>query len=1400
MRRLVSAIYLCLVVPVIAQEPLLNFEKNDFEEDIIYEQIEGVLIDADGFNWIGTTTGLYKYDGYSITPHYHNSQLETTISEDFVTSLFEDSHGYIWVGTYNNGLNIYDKRYQSFYKFRHDSTDDTSISTNRIPRSNRIIVEDNEGFIWLNTQNGLNKIDPDTKKVERHPGDMFGQTIFDKERNVLWIGSQGLKRYEPFKREIKSFGHGVSISAIVAGSSDFIWVGTNDGILLFKISENKFYHLEDLFDLSSSPGPGWSDEPVSCLYLDHKNNLWIGINNSIYILDTNVGTVKRLVHNQKEEYGLLDEKIRGIYGNKTGYVVVTYETEGVTIINTNVNKFRRINNIIEGSTGRGKKIVRSLLRDKNDNLWVGTVSNGLSKISGPRQKIQTFETNPDDPSSLNSNYITAIYIDKGDRMWIGTFEDGLNYSDNILQSNQPVFSNMPELKNIEIHEFTEDIAGRVWVSTNHGMYLYDKRTESITHYGSFKNQESLLKSINVQAVIYEPPNVFWLATWNSGVARLTINADPLLSGNGSSDELLILDTIRDEAGKLLDNRLINIFKDSKGQYWLASNLNGLIKMSGSGDSYTFKRYDETTGAPSNQVYAILEDQNSFIWVSTANGIGKLDPTTNHFTNYYESDGLLSNSLTWDSYYQDDSGEIYFGGFDGITVFHPDSLLSLKSNYQAYLKELVINHEPIHIGDTINKHFVLDRSIRYMESITLTHNESYISLEFGALNTTNPNDIHFAYKLDGFDKDWINTRSKNRTATYTNLEKGTYTFRIKAGKDLNTWNEEASLIIHVLPPWWKTTWANIIYLLAFGGLLYLFQKELNNRARMKSHLELEKYKHERDNQLNREKFQFFTTLSHELRTPLTLILGPLDRIINSKDVNNRVLKNLQLMHAQAQRLHKLTNQLMNFRKYEIENLKLKAAKGDIIQFLAEICLAFKQLAEMNQVDFRVTNEDDYIEAYYDRDKLEIIIVNLLSNAFKFTPQEGEVSLGVKSTSVSQAKHLFLAKSDSPKAVHGELPDQVEKVIQIRIADSGIGIPEDQLTRIFERYYQARNVQSLNTIGTGIGLEIVKNYVELHHGCIMVESKVHEGTTFHVWIPMGRSHLSDVDILQDFKPSEHEDHYRRDKDTKITNIQKVFSNDILAPVNEALPTLLIVDDNPDIVYYLKEIFEKDFNLITAQNGKNGLVKAFSNIPDLIISDIMMPEIDGLEFCRQIKTDIRTSHIPVILLTARNSVLFHSKGLETGADDFINKPFDEKILKLRVQNLIDSRKKLRERFAKESNLLPVDISITHPDEEFLNKVIGIIEKNIANSELKVELIAREVGMSHSVLYKKVMALTDLNIVEFIRTIRLKKAAKLLMKSDIPINRISQEVGFTDPKYFSKCFQKLYGETPSNYKNQHV
>ncbi|MTI32076.1 response regulator [Cytophagales bacterium RKSG123] len=570
-----------------------------------------------------------------------------------------------------------------------------------------------------------------------------------------------------------------------------------------------------------------------------------------------------------------------------------------------------------------------------------------------------------------------------------------------------------------------------------------------------------------------------------------------------------------------------------------------------------------------------------------------------------------------------------------------------------------------------------------------------------------------------------------------------------------------------------------------------------RSELNQKLALEQYKYERENELNQDKFRFFTNLSHELRTPLTLILGPLDRMIRNTELNNKMRQNLLLIQKQASRLQKLTNQLMDFRKYEIHNLKLKAGEENVVDFIQEIGVAFKHHARMKQISFELVFEENELKLYYDRDKLEIILVNLLSNAFKFTSSKDSVKLKIRRNSVEKASKLMIS-GNSPNFSHfGEFSAFTKKVLEIEVSDTGVGIHQNQLKHVFDRYFQASNIETISVGGSGIGLEITKNYVELHHGCIMVKSEVGVGTTFYVWLPMGKAHLSENEMGSDFKSNGEKVPKQVEKQSqkKYAQLLEVFEQ--VQPKPD-LSTILVIDDNPEILYFLQESFEKNFNLLTAQNGKIGLEKAFKHIPDIIISDIMMPEVDGLELCHQLKSDVRTSHIPIILLTAKVSNVFQAEGLETGADDYITKPFDEKILSIRVKNLIESRKKLRQRYSKEFNMLPSDIAVTQPDEEFLNKVIKIIEDNISDTNLKVDRIAKEIGMSHSVLYKKLMALTDLTVVEFIRTIRLKQAAVLLNKNYGSITQVSHEVGFTDPKYFSKCFQRFYGVIPSAYKKE--
>ena len=1056
---------------VSGQERNFTFEQTVFDRDLVYDQVEDILIDSDGFTWIATATGLHKHNGYELTTFIKTTDQESSISENFITTLFEDSRGQIWIGTYNNGLNIYNKELGQFYNFRNEPGNANSITSNRIPRSDRIIAEDRYQMIWLNTGNGLNKIDPKTREVKQFKGVPAGQLIYDEREHKFWIISDKISLFDPvssgltdftFEKEVRQ------VTSIVEMGSE-LWIASEQGLFVFDREKRTFSSEMDL----------WRKDPIKAIYKDKNDLIWIAIQKEIHLYHPVQKSFTTLSYEIGIEDGILDDEINGIYGNGNGVIVITYNSRGFTRINLNVNRFNSITQVTSVQNNSGESAVRSILQDKFENLWLGTYKFGVSRIMG--DDLIVIDHDPDDPGSINSDFITALFIDSRDRLWVGTFEDGFNYSDDPYGSGKIRFESSVFNEKTEIHEFTEDQEGRIWISTNRGFYIYDYSKDSFHQYGDKEGEVAELTEINIQSVEIEKPGVFWMATWNKGLIRLELKEN-------KKDSLTIIDDVQQPNGEILDNRFINIFKDSKGRYWLTSSVNGLIYFDQTKEYPVFQAYDKSAGSPSNNVYSIVEDKKGWLWISTQNGIGKFNPETGDFFNFYESDGLKSASFIWDSYYQTDEGEILYGSIDGITRFYPDSILETPAIKEAYLSSLTINHNTVNVGVEINDRVLLDKTLRFTQELLLTHKESIITFEFGALEVVNPDEIVFAYMLEGFDDDWIYTSSENRTATYTNLNRGNYQFKVKASKNMGQWGESSSLLtLTVVPPWWRTWWAMVLYLVVFMTLLFLFKRELVKMSDLRHNLELERYKHERDNELNQEKFRFFTTLSHELRTPLTLILGPLDRMIRKNETNNRVQRNLLLMQKQAQRLQKLTNQLMNFRKYEIENLKLKAVEDDVISFLEEIKVVFRQHAQMKEVKFRYEHEENELNTYFDRDKFEIIVVNLLSNAFKFTPKDGRVTLRVNRVLLDKIKQQISLERSSDIAQYGELDSRISEWVQVEVTDTGVGINEDQIAHVFERYFQASNIQNISVGGTGVGLEIAKNYTELHHGSIRVKSK-------------------------------------------------------------------------------------------------------------------------------------------------------------------------------------------------------------------------------------------------------------------------------------------------------------------------
>lgn len=1408
--RLIIFLILTLVYQTgFCQTQQIIFKHFSVNNGLINDEIDHIYIDNEGFVWLGSATGLQQYDGYNFRAYQFNSDDTTTISDNFITTISEDETGNIWIGTFSNGLEMYDKKLDVFHHFEKTDGETDWLVPGYIPKGKNVIVFDKQKLLWVNTFDCLYKIDLEQKRIAQFHNDFFGQIVYDSLNHVIWIAGEDLRKFDLDSERLIAYKPGTTftpfsqIHAILNDENGIIWLGTDSGLVLFDPESSTYLSLTNYFKkkgIGIKEDYTWSDSFIRALYEDYLGNIWVGLQYGIYVINRSDGSLRFYTHELDNYNSLLDEEIKEIYGNKKGVIWISYMTRGVSKVIINTKKFNAYRHIPDDKNSLSGYKIRSVYKDKYNNLWIGTFNNGLNRIvEDGNPEVYRYLHDPDDYSTISSDYITAIYVDKKERLWIGTYKNGLSYANNIHSSKNIKFKRHFTAEDFEVHEFLEDPKGRIWICTQNGFYIYNYSKDTFVQYGLNDLHAREVLEFNIQSVEYESPNILWLATWNRGFCKLIINSDSAFTQDPSRDSLIIYDEIYDINHSSIDPRFITIMRDADKAIWLGSNADGLVKMTDTSDGIQFIKYDRSQGAPGNSVFGIAQDRKECIWISTNNGIGKFNPELEEFSNYDESDGLLANAFTWDAAFQADDGEIFFGNSNGLNAFYPDSILDNRIESHVYLSRLVINNNEVSINEKVNGRVIIDKALRFTSDITLTHKEHAFSIEFSALDYGDPEEIKYRYWLEGFEEDWIETNAEKRYVTYTNLPPGSYTFRVQGTNSDGIWNhDQVELKVEILKAPWKTLWAYGIYMIIFMVLLYLFWWEIMRWSILKRDLAIEQVKHEKDNESNWQKVQFFTNMAHELRTPLTLILGPLQRMIQRHAGNNRIHQNHLLIERNVNRLLKLTSQLLDFQKFESGNIRLKAAKGNVIKFLKEICIAFRHHSYRKEISFTVDLNNQEVLLWYDRDKLEIVLFNLLSNAMKFTPSKGKVSISLGEKSTDDIKALELSMGDKFYTSFGALPEIVNQVIEIKVEDTGCGISQEHLANIFNRYFRTERTV---VDGTGIGLDIVKNNVELHHGKIGVFSLEDKGTSFYVWLPTGNAHLNKNEILTNFKNSEHQDHYRYDHDKILLERRLINEETTLADKkqNGSRPAILLADDNPEILVFLKEIFQSNYHVYTALDGNDALRLAFEIIPDLIISDIMMPGIDGLELCKQCKEDVKTSHIPIVLLTARTSLIFKSEGYEIGADDYINKPFNPELLEQRVKNLIESRIKLRKKYGSDINLTPKDITLNDSDEKFLNRLIKYIEDHISKSDLKIEHITMAIGISHSLLYKKLLALTNLTIVEFINTIRLKKASLLLIHSQYTVSQVAYEVGFSDPKYFSKCFQTYFKITPSDFIEKH-
>ncbi len=975
----------------------------------------------------------------------------------------------------------------------------------------------------------------------------------------------------------------------------------------------------------------------------------------------------------------------------------------------------------------------------------------------------SYKHDPDNPKSLSNNVVVALYHDREENLWIGTYYGGLNLMKNgVFHHYRHNPADPYSLSDDRIWEIMEDSQHNLWIGTlNGGLNLFDRQQSRFIHYKS--DDMNSIGSDFVMAIVEDSQHNLWMGT-DGGIDKLNL----------ATKRFYHFAPEQGVEGKLSDRNAVDLLEDSRGLIWIATHqgLNVFDRRESK-----FRVFTESNGLVDANIKTIQEDQQGNLWAATTNGLAKvqiLDSAQNisledlhiKVSHYDMTDGLQGKEFNEKAAFRTRRGELIFGGSNGFNLFIPEQINESAPSHKIVLTNLKVFNQEVKVDVPFRERVILDKSITEQEKIVLHHNENVLSFEVAALDFFYPEKNVFEYRLDGFKDEWLKLE-EGKDIAFTNLNAGTYQLRIRVSYDGQNWVERAQpLYITILPPFWKSKWGVLIYILVAVLLLYMVRRILLERQRLKFDAEHERIEAERMQQVDAIKTRFFTNISHEFRTPLTLIISPLEKIIaQTKDEQTR--NHMVLIHRNARRLMSMVNQLLDFRKMEFQKLEVKKSWGDMVTFIREVGLSFADMAESKSIRFEVTASQPNFFTNFDRDKTDKIISNLLANAFKFTNANGSVTLAVE-----------------VEATSGKNGEQA--LVKWTVTDTGIGIPSEKQNQIFERFYQNTMPDTIVNQGTGIGLSMVKEYVTLLGGTVQLTSHKDQGSAFTVTIP--------VEVFSEQEIQEYNAKHVLPENGPIVFERTPDTEQPLVPDN-GKKTIVLVEDNMDLRVYLKDNLRLKYKVLEADNGESAWELVQKHQPQLVVSDIIMPVFSGLELCAKIKANKHTRNIPVILLTAKAETEPELEGLKSGADDYIFKPFDIRILESRIENMINAREQLRISYQAMIGVEPDGITVSSQDEKLLKKALEIVEKNIGEPSFSVEELSREMGMSRVSLYKKMMAITQKSPIEFIRIIRLKRAADLLKNSQLSVSEIAYQVGFNNPRYFSKYFEDLFGELPSVY-----
>ncbi|MDF2192456.1 two-component regulator propeller domain-containing protein [Paraflavitalea sp. CAU 1676] len=1303
------------------------------EQGLSNNAILSLYQDHQGFIWIGTYDGLNRYDGYSFRTFRNVIGDSTSLSTNNVYSLGGDDQHQLWVGG-QRGLNIYNPLTEQFttawyidreknrtVKMQSEITCMANIGDGAMLTGSHfagLLLYENKS----RTATQVPLLTPTGILYNYHARDIE----YDPVHHIAWVFIQGhgLFRYDTRQKELHLATNALQQAyCLRATKQGDVWIGSGTGLYLFQPSKNS---------LSDNRMPNSSN--VVDLLLDHRDVLWIGTDGAgVYQLPPGAATA--LPHQSAAGLPYINSNVvYSILEDRDGRMWIGTLRGGINVIEPQAKPFHQVTYQQAGSSNPIDNFILSFCEDDRHNLYIGTDGAGLRYWNRQQNTYTTYKRQPGDAHAISSNFITGITKDDQQDIWVSTWFGAINR----LKHNSRQFEHFT-LFNPKTNAY-ENNTWLVYQDTQKDIWAGATNDGSLYRFNRAENRFELFDPsiVNLQCLAEDRAGNLW---------------------GGNYTSVIRIDRERKQ------HRLYNIgfpvraiHEDRRGNFWVGTQGAGLLLL----DKATgrFKQFTTTDGLPGNTILRLLEDAKGNCWISTYNGLARFDPVTKSCTNFSQTDGLQSNQFSFNAGLALSSGHFVFGGIRGFNIFHPDSIPTQKATPTVFLDGLRIDNKAMDEHDG----YITARDLESIRHITIPYDKAALALDFLALDYSGSQKIKYTYLLQGWDKSWNNARG-SRTANYSRLQEGDYVFLVRTSNPDGSWGPETALLqVTVLPPWYRSWWAFALYTLAVFSLIYIYIRYTRRQERLRYEIRLAHLEHEKDKELSEKKLTFFTNISHEFRTPLSLIINPIrEKLGRQQDVD------LTVAYRNARRLLSLVDQLLLFRKAGSDTDVLKIAHLNISSLCNEVFQCFVQQASARRIHYHFEAIDPDVMVYADYEKIEIALFNLLSNAFKFTPDGGSIGFSVRPTA---------------------------NTVTISISDSGCGIREADRDSIFEKFQQSNGSRTQKT-GFGIGLYLVKHFVTSHQGMVAVTSKENEGATFTITLQKGRAHLPAGSVEADAKYDHQllEELAGESTQPPTPAAAAPTAGRTAEELITGKKTVLVIDDNAEIREYLQHIFGDRYFVYVADNGMKGLELANQHLPDLIISDINMDGIDGLELCRKVKQSDVLGHIPVILLTAASSADTKLKGIEGGADDYITKPFDSQLLLARVETTIRNRSQLQRFFLDNITLGESAVKVPAEYKEFLQHCIEVVEQHLDTEDFTIQKFCKAMGLSRSTLYLKVKHISGQSLNAFIRSVRLRRAAVLMIRENMNVNQAAFQVGIGDVRYFREQFVKLFGMTPSEY-----